>query len=70
MERKIFNSDESRIKRSFDGFKQRYWQLRSVFSTYKYDVSRVDFCGNIALPGFIKIYDMFYDKRIVPACMI
>ena len=70
MERKIFNSDESRIKRSFDGFKQRSWQLRSVFSTYKYDVSRVDFCGNIALPGFIKIYDMFYDKRIVPACMI
>ena len=70
MERMIFNSDESRIKRSFDGFKQRCWQLRSAFSTYRYDVSHMNFCGNIALPGFIKIYDMFNDKRIAPVCMI
>ena len=70
MERKIFNSYKSRIKRSFNGFKQRCWQLRSGFSTYKYDISYVDFCGDISLPGFIKIYDMFNDKSIAPVCMI
>ena len=70
MERKIFNSDDSKIKLSFDRFKHQYWQLRSASSIYSYCIPCVNFCGCITRPGFIRIYDTFNDVRIVPVCII
>ena len=34
MEQKIFNSNDSKIKFTFDGFMPRYWWLRSTYETY------------------------------------
>ena len=70
MRLKIFNSNGSRIKRSFDGFEQQYWQLRSASSIYSYCIPCVNFCGYITRPNFIRIYDTFDDVRIAPVCMI
>ena len=70
MRPKIFNSNGSKIKRSFDGFEQQYWQLRSASGIYSYCIPCVNFCGCITRPGFIRIYDIFDDVRIAPVCMI
>ena len=34
MEQKIFNSNDSKIKFTFDGFRPGYWWLRSTCETY------------------------------------
>ena len=45
MRLKIFNSNDSNIKLSFDGFKQQYWLLRSASSIYSYGIPGINFWG-------------------------
>ena len=42
MKLKILNSYDSRIKRTFDGFNQRCWQLRSASNNYRDGVGCID----------------------------
>ena len=72
MERKIFNSNKSRIKLNINEFKRRYWMFRSAASINKYAANFVNYFCQIILPGFIAIYDVdkFDDMLITPVCMI
>ena len=71
MERKIFNSNESGIKRDLDKLFQHYWWLRSTRRFYDYCVTGVNFYG------FVRIYYTSgtvysaYDYHFVaPVCTI
>ena len=64
MERKIFNSNESRTKCRLN-FNCGYWQLlRSVPNFFTYDVCYIAFYGSIRHIDSNYIYD------IAPTCMI
>ena len=63
MKRKIFNSDESRIKCNFR-FKCHSWRLRSADSDYSTCASYVSYLG------FAHNSFAYYDIGVLPICMI
>ena len=64
MERKIFNSNESRTKCRLN-FTRCYWQLlRSVSNFFPYEVCYIAFYGSLRHIDSNHIYD------IAPTCMI
>ena len=62
MERKIFNSDESRIKYDLIKFNYTYWMLRSAHSRWGYHIGSVVYCVNYE--------DVSLDYYISPVCKI
>ena len=62
MERMIFNSDDSKIKLSLDGFHQQYWVLRSANSRWIYHIGSI----------FHRVdsEDVNLNYYILPVCMI
>ena len=64
MERKIFNSCESRIKLDSDFEQDCYWLLRSACN------SREFFTGYVDDYGYIDYSTIIFDQDIFPVCTI
>ena len=73
MERKIFNSYESRLKSRFDDFTLRAWWLRST-ETYPPGIANTEYSqfytGYIGVTSYICYNNPHYYYYITPICSI
>ena len=64
MERKIFNSDESRIKLDFNFEQDCYWHLRSACNDRRFAICSAD------EDGCINYSTIIFNDGILPVCTI
>ena len=76
MERKIFNSYESRLKSRFDDFTLRTWWLRSACNTYPPGITESKYFQFYTYTGYVSVISYIcYDAAehcscITPVCSI
>ena len=69
MERKIFNSDKSRIRLNFN-FKTSYWWIRSTDSLHRSITCAITDNGTIDDNGYVYYVFTFKNYGVLPACTI